>query len=134
MNRTQSFLCSLALAASFLCLGNSPVLAQPSPIDFSKQIRPLLSDHCFQCHGPDAKSREAELRLDERTSALRTEKPVIVPGQSASSEVWKRIVAEDPDVVMPPPATGRKLTADQSIGPMTVAEGTAAVALQENLA
>src|SRR4051794_37584718 len=106
MNHSQSFLRSLALAVVFLWLGRSPIFAQPSPIDFSKQIRPLLSDHCFQCHGPDAKSREAELRLDERTSALRAEKPVIVPGQSVSSELWKRIVAEDPDVVMPPPATG----------------------------
>jgi hypothetical protein len=113
MNRKPHFFRLLLLVASFLWLGVPSLLAQPAPIDFSQQIRPLLSDHCFQCHGPDAKSREAELRLDERTSALRTEKPVIVPGQSASSELWKRIIAEDPDIVMPPPATGRKLTADQ---------------------
>ncbi len=113
MNRTQHFFRSLPLVASFVWLGVSSVLAQSPPIDFSRQIRPLLSDHCFQCHGPDAKAREAELRLDERTGALRAEKPVIVPGQSTESELWKRIVADEADVVMPPPATGRKLTADQ---------------------
>jgi hypothetical protein len=113
MNRPPHFFRFLLLVVSFLWLAPTSVLAQTSPIDFSRQIRPLLSDHCFQCHGPDAKAREAELRLDERTSALRSEQPVITPGQSEQSELWKRISADDPDVVMPPPATGRKLSVDQ---------------------
>ncbi len=84
-----------------------------APPDFSREVLPILSDNCFQCHGPDAKAREAELRLDVEAGALRTEKPVIVAGHSSASDLIKRITSTDPDQVMPPPKSGRKLSAGQ---------------------
>ncbi|MFM9963895.1 MAG: PSD1 and planctomycete cytochrome C domain-containing protein [Planctomycetaceae bacterium] len=91
------------------------ILSSPAaePPNFSRDILPILSDNCFACHGPDAKSREADLRLDQQESALRTEKPIIRPGQSGDSELMKRILTADSEAVMPPPKSGRKLTAPQ---------------------
>ena len=88
-------------------------LPAAEPPNFSRDILPILSDNCFSCHGPDAKSREADLRLDQQESALRTEKPIIMPGKSGASELMKRILSADADAVMPPPKSGRKLTAAQ---------------------
>ncbi len=88
-------------------------LPAAEPPNFSRDILPILSDTCFACHGPDAKSREADLRLDQQDSALRTEKPIILPGKSGDSELMKRILSTDPEAVMPPPKSGRKLTAPQ---------------------
>jgi hypothetical protein len=91
----------------------NPALLAAEPPDFSRDILPILSDNCFSCHGPDAKSREADLRLDQQESALRTEKPIIVPGKTGDSELMKRILSTDPEAVMPPPKSGRKLTPSQ---------------------
>jgi len=79
-------------------------------IDFQRQIRPILSNHCFPCHGADETAREAELRLDLRPDAIRS---AIVPGNASASPLSHRITASDPDVLMPPPASGKPLTADQ---------------------
>ncbi len=84
--------------------------------DFARDVRPLLSQYCFKCHGPDEKTREGGLRLDDRTSALAggdSQTPAIVPGQTQRSELIKRITSQDPDVVMPPPSAKRALSADQ---------------------
>ncbi len=83
-----------------------------APVDFARQIRPILSENCFACHGFDPSSRKAELRLDEREAAvaLLDGHAAIVPGQSSESEVWKRIVSTDPDEQMPPPTSGKKLS------------------------
>jgi hypothetical protein len=78
-------------------------------IRFSTDIRPLLSDRCFQCHGPDEESREAELRLDITPEADH----IVVPGKLAESELWRRITATDPDEQMPPPGHGKPLTNDE---------------------
>ncbi len=104
----------LLIFATLVACGESLDLATgaESP-NFSRDILPVLSDNCFQCHGPDQKAREADLRLDMADSALRIEKPIIVPGQSAESEFLKRITSTDPDVVMPPLKSGRKLTPAQ---------------------
>ncbi len=75
--------------------------APPTKVDFNEQIRPLLSDRCFQCHGPDEKKREVDLRLDMFEEATRSQ--AIVPGNPAASEILKRITSTDPDVMMPPP-------------------------------
>lgn len=75
-------------------------------IDFNRDIRPILSDKCFQCHGPDAESREADLRLDVRAGTL----SVITPGEPDASDLHDRIVSTDPDVRMPPPASPKQLT------------------------
>jgi len=83
------------------------------PVDFSSQIRPLISSKCFSCHGPDESSRKAKLRLDLRDEATKDHKGTraIVPGEAASSEFVRRITATDPDDIMPPPKTGRTLSA-----------------------
>jgi hypothetical protein len=74
------------------------------PIRFNGQIRPLLSDRCFACHGPDAKRREAELRLDQRQDAIGEGQgpAAIVPGKPLLSPLWVRITSSDPDLQMPP--------------------------------
>jgi hypothetical protein len=87
--------------------------AEAKPIDFSRDVLPILSNHCFQCHGPDARARKAKLRLDTPDGALRKEDPVIVPGSSAESELIRRVSSSEAGEVMPPARTNRKLTAAQ---------------------
>jgi mono/diheme cytochrome c family protein len=84
----------------------------PPAIEFNRDVRPILADHCFECHGPDAKQRKADLRLDtaEAGSAERKSGPIVVAGDLAKSELWRRITSTDPDERMPPPEKGRKLT------------------------
>ena len=84
-------------------------------VQFNRDIRPILSDNCFACHGPDAKHREAELRLDVRDSAVASREPnaAIAPGNAAASGLIERITATDPDLKMPPEESGRKLTPTQ---------------------
>jgi hypothetical protein len=107
----QSLPCRTFLAVVLLNVALG--VSDAEPPNFSRDILPILSDTCFACHGPDAKSREADLRLDQPESALRTDKPIILPGKSGDSELMKRILATDPDAVMPPPKSGRRLTATQ---------------------
>ncbi len=93
-----------------LCLLVVPFLAELSRcaehagIDFNREIRPILSDKCFRCHGPDATSREADLRLDVRELAFedRGGYRVIVPGDPEASELIRRVTQEDPSLHMPP--------------------------------
>ena len=73
-------------------------------MDFGRDVLPILSDNCFQCHGPDAKARKAKLRLDEKAGAH---------GVVESGELIRRVVSADADDVMPPPSLKRKLTAAQ---------------------
>lgn len=82
--------------------------AQSDPVDFNRDIRPLLSDRCFQCHGPDAEHREADLRFDQAVGqqspfAERGDMPAITPGSPEKSSLWLRIISEDEYEVMPPP-------------------------------
>jgi hypothetical protein len=97
-----------------LCMSALPSrAAAPS---FSQDIRPLLSDRCFKCHGPDEKGRKGELRLDLPESAHKGGKsgePAIVPGNIGASEILKRMHSTDPDEVMPPPAMKKALTPDE---------------------
>ena len=86
---------------------------EPGRVDFGRDVLPILSDHCFRCHGPDAASRKADLRLDVKEQALRAEDPVIVPGRSDQSELVARITSDDPDEVMPPPKANRPLSPRQ---------------------
>ncbi len=84
--------------------------------DFAHEVRPILSNRCFQCHGPDDEHREAGLRLDLREAALAeldSGVRAIVPGQVGSSELVARIESDDPDLVMPPPHTKVTLTEDE---------------------
>ena len=81
--------------------------------DFNREVRPILSNYCFKCHGPDDKARKSKLRLDVREEALKPAKSgdhAIVPGKVDESELVTRIFSKDEDEVMPPPATKKELT------------------------
>jgi hypothetical protein len=84
-------------------------------IRFNRDIRPILSENCFYCHGQDPKHREADLRLDVRDEAVKANDGVtaIVPGKPEQSEMLKRLLSQDPDDQMPPPESNRKVTPAQ---------------------
>jgi hypothetical protein len=86
-----------------------------APIDFNRQIRPLLSDRCFTCHGPDENARRARLRLDlaEGAHVQRGDRHVVLPGNPELSELYLRIIAEDPRDRMPPPNSNLSLDAEE---------------------
>jgi hypothetical protein len=88
-------------------------LVRAAPVDFSREVQPILADFCYKCHGPDAKARKANLRLDSRDVALRKNSPIIVPGNAAKSDLVQRIRGDDPEHVMPPAKTKRRLTPQQ---------------------
>src|SRR5438270_4190736 len=86
-------------------------------IRFNRDVRPILTDNCFHCHGPDPGTRKAGLRLDRKESLLGKTKDgsatVIVPGKPQDSELYRRIVTKDEDDLMPPPEAHKELTAAQ---------------------
>ncbi len=89
---------------------------KPKPVGFARDVRPILSDHCFACHGPDDKARKAGLRLDTQEGAFaETESGTraIVPGKPDESELIARIESHDPDQQMPPKKSGKSLTPEQ---------------------
>ena len=91
------------------------VRAGEKEIDFTRHIRPILSAACYQCHGPDSKERQADLRFDRQQSALasREEGPAIVPGKHAESGIYRRITSNDPESRMPPPDEARQLSPEE---------------------
>src|SRR5438477_3653307 len=91
----------------------STALAEKTPakVSYNRDIRPVLSDKCFYCHGPDQNKRKAKLRLDVREEALA--KKAFVPKKPEASELIRRIFTTDPDDQMPPPASHKTLTAAQ---------------------
>jgi mono/diheme cytochrome c family protein len=107
----------LALICAVLLL-SSPVLglaADGTAVDYNRDIRPILADNCYTCHGPDAKQRKARLRLDTEEGALAELRHgrAIVPGKSAESRLIARITAADPEDRMPPATSGKKLAPEQ---------------------
>src|SRR6185437_14675510 len=104
-----AFSASLVLAA--LLSSATPAIAE---VDFSRDVLPILSDKCFHCHGPDARARKAKLRFDTKEGAfrLRKGKSVLVPGNSAASELVRRLLADDEER-MPPPDSNRTLSPKQ---------------------
>ena len=105
---------SLTAANWVLCtllFADQSILAQP--VDFNADVLPILSRNCFHCHGPDDKSREADLRLDTRAGALRVDNPLITPGNSDTSPLIQRITSNDPDMRMPPASSKQQLTAGE---------------------
>ncbi len=94
-----------------------PLAASAAGVDFAREIRPLLSEHCFACHGPDSGKRKAGLRLDEKESAfgkMESGEIAIVPGDLEKSELLRRIASTDKDEVMPPPKEHKKLKPEQA--------------------
>jgi hypothetical protein len=109
MSRLRMLLAAVALLpVGRACLAEGP--------DFAREVRPLLSNRCFKCHGPDEDHQEAGLRLDVREVALAeldSGTRAIVPGHPDDSELIARITSTDPDLVMPPPHTKVTLTEDE---------------------
>ncbi len=99
----------LILPLVFTCLIS--VAPAADKLSYNRDVRPILSDTCFKCHGPDKGNRKGKLRLDDREAALAKE--AFVPGKPAESELVKRLHATDPDDVMPPKDAVRQLTAEQ---------------------
>jgi len=105
-----------ASALSFACMLSSTfVWAADAPVDFNREVRPILSDRCYGCHGPDAdKGRKAGLRLDEfagATKELKSGDRAIVPGDVEKSAMVHRLRSDDPEEIMPPPELHRPLSA-----------------------
>jgi mono/diheme cytochrome c family protein len=124
MNPVMLFRMSFARHICLSCAAALVLFAWPSGlfagkdlggVDFARDIQPLLSDNCFACHGPDAKQRKADLRLDTRDGALADLDGVsaVVPGKPSESELVARITTDDEDDLMPPPDSGKQLDAAQ---------------------
>ena len=117
---SKLFGCLVAIT-SIAWSGLGPVEAQQSAerasrsIDFGLEIRPILSEHCFHCHGPDVAHRQADLRLDEEESSklVREGKQAVVAGSPEQSEILRRIESHDPDLVMPPASARKTVTPQQ---------------------
>jgi len=111
-----SILLNVGIRLYVVVLIGAPLLLADQPtspkIDFSREILPILSDACFQCHGPDTKSRKADLRLDVEESSKRMSDagiPIIDPGSPDHSDLILRLITKDPDDLMPPPELDRPL-------------------------
>src|SRR5688572_5121442 len=105
----------LAATCASVVTWSGVVLAAPVPpgerVEFNRDIRPILSNNCFFCHGPDKSHRKAGLRLDLREAALA--EGAIVPGKPDESELWSRLTTTDKDDAMPPEETHKVVTAAQ---------------------
>jgi hypothetical protein len=94
-----------------LALISSPAFAATNQIQFNRDVRPILSENCFACHGHDKNQRKAKLRLDVRDVAI--EREAIVPGKPGESKLVEHIFSTDPEEIMPPPKSRKTLTAAQ---------------------
>src|SRR5262245_17699020 len=105
MNPTRAAACCAGLALGLLTAAADQ--ARPAPVDFNRDVRPILSNNCFKCHGPDEKERKAELRLDTPDGAAE----VVVAGKPDESELVRRVTSKEPREQMPPRKSGKTLTA-----------------------
>ncbi len=126
----KSLLLALATATAIGGAGVGPGVvrstAAPDRIDFNRDVRPLLAEHCFRCHGPDAGTRKRGLRLDTQEgsrSPLRDGGFPVVPHDADASELVRRVLSDDPDEVMPPPAQIPLTEAQREVLRRWVAEG-----------
>src|SRR5437773_9243339 len=104
------------MQALFVLLTGSSLAGAPEPaVEFNRDIRPILSNNCYVCHGPDNNLRKAKLRLDrpQDAQAVRGGSSVLVPGRPAESELWRRITSADPAERMPPKKSNKELTKGQ---------------------
>ncbi len=100
------------IAAGLACLALLTSTARAAEgIQYNRDIRPILAENCFACHGPDSAARKADLRLDRREAAI--ESGALAPGKPGDSGVIARISSDDPTMVMPPPASHKTLSAEQ---------------------
>ena len=96
---------------TLLSRGDGPS-ATIGKLDFNRDIRPILAENCFACHGPDAKKRKGDLRLDVKDPTHQTGK-ILVPGKAGESELVRRLLTADAGKLMPPTKSGKKLTPSQ---------------------
>jgi hypothetical protein len=110
----------LLLPAAFAFLSQSVFAA---PVDFNRDIRPILATQCYACHGPDEKARKADLRLDVRDVAVKS--GALVPGKADMSKLLERITSKDADEVMPPAKSKKPPLTEAQIALMKqwIAEG-----------
>ncbi|QDT07529.1 Planctomycete cytochrome C [Rubripirellula lacrimiformis] len=114
---------TIVIAITIKVLASGPADAA-KPVSFDRDIRPLLSDRCFACHGPDEGTREAGLRLDLRSDAV--DSGAIVPGQPDQSEAFLRIISDDADDVMPPTDAHKPvMPAEQALIRQWISDGAA---------
>jgi hypothetical protein len=106
----QGFRAAVAILTLGLPIAGTALRADDG-IDFNRDIRPILSENCFSCHGQDATKRKAHLRLDQRAAAI--DAGAIVPKDPAASELVKRVRSADPKNLMPPPKSNHRLSAEQ---------------------
>src|SRR5947209_15890224 len=114
MPRRHSPRAAVLAAAVALWLAAAPAPAAPpapAKVDYNFQVRPILADRCFVCHGPDEKKRKARLRLDDPRVAFA--RHAIVPGKPDESAVVERITADDADERMPPARSNLSLSKDE---------------------
>ncbi len=112
----RCFITVLCFAATILFCRGAFATDESGKVDFNHHVRPILSNHCWSCHGPDHAARKAGLRLDQRESATGTMDnglTAIVPGKSDASELVARIQSHDPEVIMPPASANKPLSDDQ---------------------
>ena len=105
-------LCRALLIFSLLCVSRFSALAE-LPVDFRREIQPIFAEHCARCHGVDESSREAGLRLDQRSALIQggdSGEAGIVAGDPSGSELIRRIMSDDPDYVMPPASENKPLS------------------------
>jgi hypothetical protein len=106
----------IAFGCSIVAAIPMQAAASAAPVDFNRDILPILSNNCFKCHGPDDHERKAKLRLDTHAGVLGSGKSgaiAVVPGQSAQSELILRITSTIEDEAMPPLDSNKKLTPAQ---------------------
>ena len=103
--------CGVLGSASLAAFSLAAATRAEQSLDFNRDIRPILSENCFYCHGQDGQKREADLRLDDRQAAI--DAGAIVPGEPGASTMLERIRSTDPDVLMPPPDSNRRLSEAQ---------------------
>ena len=112
----------LVVALSAFVVAGAAARADADRLGYNRDVRPILSENCFACHGPDKNKRKAKLRLDDRDSALGLK--VFLPGKPEESELVKRIFSTDPKEQMPPPKSTKRLTdAQKQILKRWIAEG-----------
>src|SRR4051794_5516025 len=102
----------LVPAALLVAIAGTATARAGDRVDFNRDVRPILSDKCFACHGPDQPRRKAGLRLDTREGAYaeaESGSPAVVPGKLEESELYARISSQDDLDRMPPPKSGKAL-------------------------
>lgn len=107
---------SPSVVMTALLLTGNPLVEAAEPLRFNRDVRPILTENCLSCHGPDPASRKAGLRLDTAEGLLEetdSRGPVLVPGKPAESPLYQRLITTDPDELMPPPESHKQLPPEQ---------------------